>query len=139
MTDKSLGSGEMLSKAFGLFGQKDINGILDCFSEDAVIRVPGVPGVPFVGTFGKPSERRAFFTSMFNDVNPIVFDLHRVVEDGDDAIALASVVFGVARTGQNYATDVAVHVRVKDGHLILWQAYEDSHAIGEAFGLARHS
>lgn len=66
-------------------------------------------------------------------MEPEKFQVHRIVVEGELAIALGHFQYKVNATGKSFASDFALELRVTDGLIDRYRMHEDSHAISLAF------
>jgi ketosteroid isomerase-like protein len=62
--------------------------------------------------------------------------IDRVVVEGEDAVALGTFSHVAKATGRPFTTPIAMHLGVKDGLVTRFSFYEDTWAVGAAFGVA---
>lgn len=120
-------------RVFAARARGDVEAVLACFADDAVIQVEGGDHVPFVGTFDTPERRRFFFVDALGQSTNVSRAVRKIVVDGQDAIVLGTFDFIVDATGRHYKGDWALHLHVQDGKLALWQMYENTLSVAEAF------
>lgn len=101
------------------------------FAPDATIKVEGAPHVPFVGEFSGADQHVEFFKLGGAEVQQ--FDVKQMVAEGEDVVTLGYFDWLVSSTGRHYKGDWALHTRIVGGRIVLWQMYEDSWSVGQAF------
>ena len=96
-----------------------------------MIKVQGAPHVPFVGTFQGREQQHAFFA--LGGAEPQQFEVRSTIADGPDVVTLGYFDFLVTSTGRHYEGEWALHTRVVDGRIVLWQMFENAWSVGNAF------
>lgn len=118
---------------FAARARGDVEGALDAFADDAVIKVEGASHVPTVGEFRTREQRRHFFTGAHDAARNVSRQVRKMLVEGDDAIVLGTSEFVVDGTGRRYGGDWALHLRVEDEKVALWQMYQNTLSVARAF------
>jgi len=118
---------------FAARARGDLESALDAFDEDAVIKVEGAGHVPTVGEFKTPEQRRYFFTDAHHTASNVSREVRAMLVDGADAIVLGTSDFLVEATGRHYGGDWALHLHVEGEKVSLWQMYQNTLSVSQAF------
>lgn len=107
--------------------------IASLFSEDVDFFIPGnVDRVPWIG----PRKGRAGVASFIQDLRkltePISFNIHATVVEGEKAVALGHLETQVKSTGKVIDSDFAFEFTVKDSLITRFRIFEDSFAVAQA-------
>lgn len=94
----------------------------------------GHPHVPWIRPRRTPAEAAAHFSEIRAHHVPDKdgSEIHRILVDGDDAVALATIVQTVRATGREYTALCALHLTVEDGLITRYHVYEDSLTVAAA-------
>ena len=111
----------------------NIEGVLNCFSPDVVWEFPGAPDIPFAGS-GQGRECVArHFAAIFETVEPISFDVERMIAQDDAVTTFVRVKARVRETGKTYKAEMANLFIFRDGLVTKFQTYYDTRSVAEAF------
>lgn len=114
-------------KAYQLFSQGDIDGILNLYAEEVVFVFPGPADlVPIAGTFRGKEQVRKFFGLLHDNLEFTSFEPREFVAQGDLVIILGHDTGKVRKTGKSFDEDWVHVVRYRDGQLIHFQAFIDT-------------
>ena len=80
---------DALQRAYGLFGEREIDAAMDVFAEDVRWHGPIAQGLPDSGTFHGKHEVRWMFVHIRRTYgDDMVVSADEIVEDGDTAVVL---------------------------------------------------
>lgn len=134
MPAATLSAREVVHEFFTRFGAGDGDALLDLFAEEVDWNVPGSPAVPWTGRRSTKAQLAQFFAIAAAQVERTEsFEVHRVLADGDHAVALGGFAHVIRATGKTFRSDFALHIEIADGRIRLYHMFEDGHAAAEAF------
>ncbi|MFE4450896.1 nuclear transport factor 2 family protein [Streptomyces sp. NPDC056796] len=138
MTTDTRTSRTVAEKFVDALGRQDPEGIQELFAEEIDWYVPGSDALPWTGRRTRREEVAPYFTTMWPHFAPGGSEvvLERVVVDGGDVVLLAVFTHTVAAGGKEFTTPAAMHLAVEDSRIVRMHLYEDTLAVGEAFGAA---
>ena len=111
----------------------NIEGVLNRYSPDALWEFPGAPDVPFAGS-GRGRECVArHFAAVFETVEPISFEVERMMAQDDAVATFVRVKARVQATGKIYETAMANLFILCEGIVTRFQTYYDTLPVAEAF------
>jgi uncharacterized protein len=125
-----------LQELVGRLSRFEADEAAELFAETVDWDVPGARIVPWTGPRHTRAEVADYFKTLWSlcDTAQTENNVHKVVVDGTDAVALGVFAQTVRATGRRLTTPVALHITVGDDALINWlRLYEDSHAVAAAF------
>ena len=93
---------------------------------------PGPDIVPWAGHFRGPADAKRFFSGLATTVDFESFVPSTFVCEGDRVVVLGSARAKVKRNGAIIENPWAHEFVVKDGKIVSFRAYDDTHAIVEA-------
>ena len=118
---------QIAREAYRLFGQGDIDGILDLYTEDVEFVFPG-PGefVPLSGTYRGKEQVRQFFGKVYELLEFTSFEPREFVSNGDKVIVIGHDTGKVRMTDKSFEEDW-VHISTfRNGKVARWQAFVDT-------------
>jgi ketosteroid isomerase-like protein len=127
------GTAETVQEFFTLFGSGDRPGMLALFAADAEVVVAGSPTVPWVGRHSTSEAIDAMFSAFAEKVKTVLFDIDRILVDGDNAIVLGNFAHEVPATGKTFRSAFALHIVVGEGKILRYEMFEDSCGAAAAF------
>jgi ketosteroid isomerase-like protein len=111
----------------------DREGVLDLLADEVDWFVPGRPEVvPWAGARGTKDEVREFLGMLGGAMVGVENDVQAVLGDGDDAVVVGFFRHRSKATDRIFASEYALHLRVKDGKVIRYHIYEDTEALVRA-------
>ncbi len=119
-----------VEKFLEVLASGDADTIVPMFTDDAVIDMPGTDDFPWAGRWQGAAKMREYFTVM-----PAALEMHEHVintwtVDGD-RVAVTGTEAGSSRvSGKHYRAKWCWVFTVRDGKVALWDAYEDTQALG---------
>lgn len=125
-------------KAYQLFSQGDINGVLDLYAEDVVFVFPGPADIiPMAGTFRGKEQVRKFFGLVNQNLDFSLFEPREFIPHHDLVIVLGYDKGQVRSTGKSFEEDWVHVARYRDGKLTHWQAFIDTAQVAADFTPAK--
>lgn len=107
--------------------------IASLFSENVDFFIPGnVDLVPWIGRRKGRDGIANFIKDLSELTEPISFNIHSTVVEGEKAVALGHLKTRVKRTGKVIDTGFAFEFTVKDSLITRFRMYEDSFAVAQA-------
>jgi ketosteroid isomerase-like protein len=118
-------------------GTWDAEAVGALFADHVDWLVPGARDLPWVGRRSRRDEVPAYFRTMWShfDTSRSTASIDRLVVEGEEAVALGTFSHVANTTGRRFTTPVAMHVSVRDGCIVRVHLYEDTYAVGQAFGV----
>lgn len=111
-----------------------LNAATALFAEDATWTIAGdTARVPQIGQRSGRAGVASFLTALATATEPVAFDVHRIVEDGETAVILGTLATRVKATGKIMDSAFAIVLTVRDGQITKGEMLEDSWAASEAF------
>lgn len=118
---------------FAAFLGGDLESTLAMLSEDVTWNVQGAPNVPTVGTLQGKEHVKAWMLDFPKQFKPLVFELDRYFESGNEVIVTGRFKHLVLSTKQEVDSELAIHFAIKDGLICSYKILEDSYALYTAF------
>ncbi|MCD9032777.1 nuclear transport factor 2 family protein [Luteimonas sp. Y-2-2-4F] len=107
--------------------------VLDLFAEDVDWDIPGdLSRVSWAGPRRGREAVGAFFRELAARIEPRRFDVRRIVADDETAVALGELASWVEATGRLIESPFAFDFTVRDGRIVRYRMFEDSHAVAVA-------
>jgi len=126
---------EVVQAYFTAFLSGDLETTLAMLSEDVRWIVQGAPNVPTVGVLQGKQQVRDWMLNFPKQFKPLVFELDRYFESGDEVIVTGRFKHLVLATEREVGSELAIHFIVKDGLICSYRILEDSYALYTAFNL----
>ncbi len=103
------------------------------FTEDVDWRIPGdANAAPWIAQRQGRAGVAAFFADLLQYVQPQRFEVHRLLVDGEYAVAIGHLVTTVKATGLLIDSEFAIDIAVQDGLIRRYHLLEDSLAVYRA-------
>jgi N-ethylmaleimide reductase len=103
------------------------------FSEDVDWNIPGdVDHVPWIGRREGRSGVAAFIHDLKEQDEPIRFEIHSIVVEGEKAVVLGEFASRLKKTGKVIESEFAAEFTVQDGLIVRYRLFEDSFAVAQA-------
>ena len=121
----------------GAMGGGDMDGMGALMADDMVWRNEGDPDLPWIGTWEGKEAIFGFLGAFSQNVQVTHWENQDAFASGDTV-----AVFGRMKlrlTGSGAETDeftFALRAKVRDGQVVLWNWFEDSYAVSQAFHAA---
>ncbi|WP_405577970.1 nuclear transport factor 2 family protein [Streptomyces sp. NBC_01190] len=124
----------MIEDFFRLLGAGEIEKAIEELAEPLDWFTPGSTDlIPWMGRRTTHEEVRDFFRQATGNMTTEKFEIHRILVDGEFAVALGHFQYRIDATGRSFASDFALELRVVDGLITRYHMHEDSYAIALAF------
>lgn len=107
--------------------------VASLFSEDVDWDIPGaVDRVPWIGRRRGRAGVADFVRDLRAHIEPIRFEIHAIIVDGDRGIASGTLESRARRTGKVMDSEFAIDFTVRGGLITRYRMFEDSFAVAEA-------
>lgn len=107
--------------------------ILALFAEDVDWDIPGdLDVVPWIGPRHSREAVGDFFRQLALHIEPQQFEANRIVADDETVVVLGHLVSKVKRTGRLITSSFAFDFIVRNGRIVRYRMFEDSHAVAQA-------
>jgi ketosteroid isomerase-like protein len=125
---------QVVGKYFSYMAQgktpEEISGL---FGEEVDWDIPGdVNNVPWIGKRNSRSDIAEFIRTLRELTVPISFEVHKIIANMEDAVALGTLETRVKSTQEIIKTDFAFYFVVKDKLITKFRLLEDSFAVTQA-------
>ena len=103
------------------------------FSEDVDWNIPG--DVDLVSWIGRRKGRNGiadFIRDLREQDEPIRFEIHSTIVEGEKAVSLGEFASRVKKTGKVIESEFAIEFTVQDGLIVRYRLFEDSFAVAQA-------
>lgn len=117
-------------RAYELFAQGDVEGMLALHAPDTVWRIPGI--APWAGTHHGHDAVRALIATLNAQVELLDFRPREFLADGDKVVVLGDVRCRVRATGRIYGSEFAEILTVAGGTLTAFDEHIDTLAVARA-------
>ncbi|QRK08844.1 nuclear transport factor 2 family protein [Archangium violaceum] len=105
------------------------------FSEDVDWDIPGdTRRVPWIGKRKGRAGVAGFFRELREQVESLRFEVRSLVVEGNEAVAPGHLESRVKSTGRIIDSEFALHLTVRNGLIVRYRLFEDSHAVARATG-----
>ncbi|WNZ25804.1 nuclear transport factor 2 family protein [Leptolyngbya sp. NK1-12] len=103
------------------------------FSEDVDWHIPGnVDLVPWIGRRKGRVGVADFIRELREQDQPIQFEIHAIVVEGEKAVALGEFASRLKKTGNIIESEFAFEFTIQDGLIVRYRLFEDSFAVSKA-------
>ena len=132
--DESQASLDTVMAFMGAMGGGDMDSMAALMADDMVWQNEGDPDLPWIGTWEGKETIFGFLGVFSQNVQATQWENQDAFASGDTV-----AVFGRMRlllTGSGVETDVfnfALRAKVRDGQVVLWNWFEDSYAVSQAY------
>jgi len=132
--DEGQASFDTVMAFMGAMGGGDMDGMGTLMADDMVWQNEGDPSLPWIGTWEGKETIFGFLGTFSQNVQVTHWDNQDAFASGDTV-----AVFGRMKlllTGSGAETDeftFALRAKVRDGQVVLWNWFEDSFAVSQAF------
>ncbi len=128
---------KLIQQAYQDFKNGDIKALLNTYSEDIRWNLPQIENISFTGKREGRAGVEQFFGELAEAQEPLEFEAHEFIAQGDRVVVLGHYRWRVKSTGRDYASDYAHVWTIKDGKITNFQEYTDTAASNRAFAAAR--
>ncbi len=124
---------EIVQEGYEKFGNGDIEGLLNLFSEDIKWTTPQTQGSPIGGTYNGRSEVGEFFRLLADSEDITHFEPTEFIADGDKVVVLGNSTATVRETNRSYDNDWVHIFTVEDGKITGFLEFFDTAKVERAF------
>ncbi len=118
----------------GAMGSGDMEVLSALMADDMVWKNDGDQSLPWIGTWEGKEEIFKFLGSFTENVETTKWENEDVFASGDTAAIFGTMSVKTTKSGaQTDDFNFAARVKVEDGQIILWNWFEDSYAVSEAY------
>ena len=123
-----------INEFFDRFGAGDRPGMLALFSSDVDFFVAGATEtVPWAGVRSTLDGVSEILRIALEDISTEKFDVAKILVDGEDGVVLGSFAHRIHLTDKVFASTFALHIRVREGAIVKYHMFEDSHGAALAW------
>lgn len=126
-------SKQLVMKAYQLYQQKDIKGILALCKDDIEWVGPEVDSIPFAGSYHGRDAVGQFFTKLDQSVEPLRFEPQTFISEGEKVVVIGASRWHVKATGQDYDSPWVHIFTVRDGKITRFEQHSNTAAAELAF------
>ncbi|CAL2075319.1 nuclear transport factor 2 family protein [Tenacibaculum sp. 190524A05c] len=119
----------------GAMGKGDMDKMVSLMHDDMVWHNEGDKSMPWIGPWkGKKVILEKFLPAFGSNFKTIKWEPNDALSKGNTAAFFGNMIGELTKTGkQTSEFTYALRVKVKDGKVILWNWFEDSYAVSNAF------
>ena len=133
-----MGDGNKMSKSsaketvenwVGLLAAGDMDAIVAMFADDAVIDMPGSSDLPWAGRWQGAAKIDEYFKVMPAALKILKHE-HKLWISEDDMVVVTGLEAAESHvSGKDYSAKWCWVFKIRDGKIVLWDAYEDTEAM----------
>jgi ketosteroid isomerase-like protein len=124
---------KVIEDLLAAFGRGDMPAALNFFAEDVNWRMPGPKTIPYVGNRRGRAEIEKFYDELFGLCEVEHFELNKLIDGGEDVVALGFERLKVKSTGKSFEQHIAIVYSLREGKIAGVQFFEDCAAAAAAF------
>lgn len=128
-----MNSTETVQKAYDCFGNGDIAGLMDLYTDDVSWTIPEVENAPFSGSRQGKAAVGEFFQLLSESEDFSHFAPNEFIAQGDRVVVLGSSIATIKATGKTFSTDWVHICTVKDGKITNFLEFFDNAAATRAY------
>ncbi len=127
----------MVNEFFRRVAGWDADGTRELFADEIDWYVPVAGDLPWGGRRTRPEQVPEYFKTMWSHfrTEKSQVQLDHLIVEGEEAVALGTFTHVANTTERQFSTPFALHFTVKDGRIFRVHLYEDTYAVGKAFGI----
>ncbi|WP_210521155.1 nuclear transport factor 2 family protein [Hymenobacter terricola] len=127
----------LLGGFFQRLGLWDADGVAALFADEIDWYVPAIGGLPWGGRRSRREQVPEYFKTLWAHIYPeqTKVSLDNLIVEGEEAVALGSFSQVSNTTELAYTTPFAMHLTVQEGRIVRLHLYEDTYAVGRAYGV----
>lgn len=76
---------------------------------------------------------KQFFSHLQSNIDMIGYSKQEVVDSGDSVAVFGKFNYQAKSTNQEFASDYAIHIKMRDGLISYYHFYENTYAVAAAF------
>ncbi len=134
MDSQSQASFDTAMAFMGAMGKGDMQVVTALMADDMVWQNEGDPGVPWIGPWKGKAQILAFLKTFSENVKTTHWENEDAFAFGDTVAVFGRMKLLTTKSGAE--TDeftFALRVKVRDGKVVLWNWFEDSYAVSNAY------
>jgi ketosteroid isomerase-like protein len=124
---------KLLQVAYEAFGRGDIPAVMEHFSDEIEWVEPENEHIPMAGTFRGKNGVGQFFTLLGEHIDFQQFEPREFTAQGDRVAVMGHAKSTVKSTGKQTEFDFLHYYYLKNGKVIRFQEFSDTHQTAEAF------
>lgn len=124
---------QLVMEGYRRFQDKDVEGVLERFSDNVEWVGPELDCAPFSGNYHGKNDVRQFFAKLDASQEAIRFEPVSFIAEGDKVVVTGHARWHVKSTGLDYDSDWVHVFTVRDGKVVHFQQYVDTAAAEHAF------
>ena len=124
---------ELVQKLYADFGRGDIPALRAALDPAVEWINAGPNTIAYAGARHGLAQVQEFFETLEASVEVQTFEPREFLAQGDRVVVLGGWTGRVKATGRAFASEWAMAWTVKNGQVVSFRAYEDTHAIATAF------
>ena len=126
---------EIVKKAYGCFGSGDMEGLLECFSDDISWETPKVDNAAYSGARRGKEAVGEFFGLLTESETFAEFKPTEFIAEGDKVVVVGRSEANVIATGKTFSTEWVHVMTVQDGKVTGFKEFFDTAAANQAHQL----
>jgi ketosteroid isomerase-like protein len=124
----------VVQQGFADFGAGNLDALIERFDENITWETPFPPEiVPYSGRLDGKTKVREFFEDLARTTQFDSFRPEQFVASEDKVVALGSYQATIRETGKSAASDFAMVFTVRNGKVVAFKEYADTHAMVAAW------
>ena len=124
---------QLVMEGYRRFQNKNIEGVLERFSDDVEWIAPELDCAPFSGCYHGKDDVRRFFTDLDTAQEATRLEPTAFIAEGDTVVVMGNASWHVKSTGLDYDSDWVHVYNVRDGKVIRMQQFVDTAATEHAY------
>jgi len=124
---------QIIENMFKNYAAGNMSAVLSCFDKDVIWVRPGVPAIPFSGTFKGLEEVMKMFAIQASVISIKEFIPEKICTNDDTVVVLGHDNVDVNSTGKTYSTHWVQSYIFRDGKITNVEVYMDTKAVADAF------
>lgn len=125
---------DVVQEAYKCFGEGNLPGLLDLFSEDIEWVLPPMTNVPIAGTRRGKEQTMGFFTTLAEMQETESFQPREFIASNGTVVAMGEYRFRVKETGKAFDCRFAHRFSIANGKISGFEEFTDTASIVEAYG-----
>lgn len=123
----------LIEKMYKDFAAGDMSAVLSLFDNDVIWQRPGLPFIPFSGTFTGIDAVMKMFAIQASTLSLKKFQPETICTNEDTVVVLGHDEADVIPTGKSYATSWAQVFTLKEGKITNVLVFLDTKSVADAF------
>src|SRR5947209_5378438 len=128
---------QMVQNTYAAFKRGDIGTVLNVMSDDVTGFLPGPEDIPLSGGRRGREQVGQFFALLSETQEPEEFEPRRLIAQGDTVVALGHYRWRIKSTGRRFESGFAHVFTVKNGKVVSFHEYFDTHAGALAYSTSQ--